>query len=963
MSLTPLSIRLQLLGSAALTGPDGREIGGPLAQPRRLALLAYLCLVQPSGYLRRDRLLPLFWPELDASRARAALSQALYVLRRAIGEAALPSRGAEEVAADPDLLWCDAAEIGRRLDAGQLAEAVAAYSADLLPGFHLDEAPEFERWLERARRELRERVTRAANQLAATAATPSEALPWARRALELAPHDESALRQLVLRLEQVGDRAGALAAYQGFVSRLRDELELTPSPETAALAERIRSAPAPSPTAQPLSNVPPEAVATSRPGDVATPGPGDQATSRAPTIIIALVLAVLAGIAYLGQRHTTPANPHERVVILPFVVRGDSGYAWLGEGMVDLLSTGIEGLDRLRTVDPTAVLSWDAAQDGGNDLERGRAARQHFDADLFVLGSVTAAGRGLELRVTLYGSDGQPATTLVGRVANEDALFGVVDSLAGSLVAARLEGPADRLDRVALVSTGGVALRAYLDGERLYRGGRYADAAQAFSRAIAADSGFALAWYRLSVAARWADAGIDPDQAADHAFMLARQLPPRDRRLLEAYNEYIRPSGEADEAERRLRAIVTEYPDDAEGWFWLGEVLFHTNPERGRPILEAREPFRRAARLEPGGTEALGHLVYLAAYAADRPELDSLLTQVLARIPAAGGHRAQFVVMVEALSADSLRWRRVIDSLRRTPGPGLAQSILPLMPFEATLPRAADLARALAEPGRSRADRVLGAALEAHIALARGNWTATGQALERLAAVDPSGAEAMRAYFSAMPWLPLSREARLSARTRIGRWTVATGAANSLVLTNATDRDGLALQRFYGEALGRLAGDSGAGSADSIGPVDSSQLLRLETVARGLDALLARDTSRALALLLPPPVLRVGETVGHEMYFNNGYERWLRADALAAAGRLEESINWYRGFEIWAGVDVIMLAASLVRRGELFERLGRPDSARVAYSRALDLWSGSDALLAPLVRSTRARLTALDAGR
>src|SRR2546427_9434823 len=89
-------IELRMLGRLSLTGADGREVRGLLGQPRRLALLAYLAAASPQGFHRRDTLLALFWPELDQEHARAALRQALHVVRDALGGDAVTSRGDEE---------------------------------------------------------------------------------------------------------------------------------------------------------------------------------------------------------------------------------------------------------------------------------------------------------------------------------------------------------------------------------------------------------------------------------------------------------------------------------------------------------------------------------------------------------------------------------------------------------------------------------------------------------------------------------------------------------------------------------------------------------------------------------------------------------------------------------------------------------------------------------------------------
>src|SRR5213080_356356 len=77
-------IHFRMLGGLSLTAADGREVRSLLAQPRRLALLAYLAAGTPRDFRRRDSLVALFWPELDQKHARAALREALHVLRGAV---------------------------------------------------------------------------------------------------------------------------------------------------------------------------------------------------------------------------------------------------------------------------------------------------------------------------------------------------------------------------------------------------------------------------------------------------------------------------------------------------------------------------------------------------------------------------------------------------------------------------------------------------------------------------------------------------------------------------------------------------------------------------------------------------------------------------------------------------------------------------------------------------------------
>ena len=236
-------LRLQILGSIDLRDSDGRQVHALLAQPKRLALLAYLAAARPTGFHRRDTLLALFWPEVEQPRARDALSQALRFLRTALGDGVLVTRG-ETVGLDRSRLSCDAEEFIGALDRDRPADALELYRGDLLEGFFATQAEGFEHWLERERPHYRAAAARAARLVAEQREAEGNlttAVSCARRAVALSELDERVLRQLIELLDRLGDRAGALQAYEEFARRLTRELGATPAPETQALARAIRA--------------------------------------------------------------------------------------------------------------------------------------------------------------------------------------------------------------------------------------------------------------------------------------------------------------------------------------------------------------------------------------------------------------------------------------------------------------------------------------------------------------------------------------------------------------------------------------------------------------------------------------------------------------------------------------------------------------------------------------------------
>jgi DNA-binding SARP family transcriptional activator/tRNA A-37 threonylcarbamoyl transferase component Bud32 len=237
-------IEFRALGPVELTSTDGRALDAVLA-PKRLALLAYLAIGSPPQFRRRDTIVAYLWPELDADHARAALRQTIHFLRQSLGPTVLTSRGEEDVGLDRDQLWCDTTAFDRACADAQSSRALDLYRGDLLPGFFATgAAPEYEQWLDAERDRLRRQASAAAwmaVEHAAAAGQHAAAGQFARRAAALAPDDENALRRLIRVMDELGDRSGAVRAYDEFARRLAREYEAEPSVQTKALIEAVRS--------------------------------------------------------------------------------------------------------------------------------------------------------------------------------------------------------------------------------------------------------------------------------------------------------------------------------------------------------------------------------------------------------------------------------------------------------------------------------------------------------------------------------------------------------------------------------------------------------------------------------------------------------------------------------------------------------------------------------------------------
>lgn len=234
-------LRINLFGRANLIFKGQPfEFHGP---DRSLALLAYL-LVHRDRELTRDGVAFTLWPDLPESAARARLRKCLHLL--IVG---LPRyEGTPWILSNKRFIrWNPAADA--RTDLEEFAQfgadpktcgmAVALYRGDLLSG--LDEE-----WLLGPRTDFRERfqaMLAASIEAARAAGDHAATCLYARRALEIDPWREDALRALMSALHESGDRTGAIRLYREFVENVRTEMGIEPAPATVQLFEKLGARP------------------------------------------------------------------------------------------------------------------------------------------------------------------------------------------------------------------------------------------------------------------------------------------------------------------------------------------------------------------------------------------------------------------------------------------------------------------------------------------------------------------------------------------------------------------------------------------------------------------------------------------------------------------------------------------------------------------------------------------------
>ncbi len=190
----PHAMTLRTLGATGLYVAG--EQAPILGSGKPFALLAYLALA-PGRRSSREYLIDLLWADLEPERARNALRQALFHLRRLVGDGAIV--GTEELALT-DRVVTDRDAFLAAADAGDLERAVELYGGPFLTEFAAPGGVEFEHWADRERERLRTAFLRCAEIVVRRRLNESrhrDAQRLARRARDECPDAELAWRLLL----------------------------------------------------------------------------------------------------------------------------------------------------------------------------------------------------------------------------------------------------------------------------------------------------------------------------------------------------------------------------------------------------------------------------------------------------------------------------------------------------------------------------------------------------------------------------------------------------------------------------------------------------------------------------------------------------------------------------------------------------------------------------------------------
>src|SRR5579875_3436629 len=288
-------LRLSTLGT-----PEIFHNGSRLTFSLRKAQALLIYLAVEGGMQPRSKLAAFLWPDSEPHDARNALRNALALLRNLLDDSATSPDSHCHLLCVPDLVSLNVhapleldldlvqeayqqaqglppfpSEEQRALLIAQWQHVLSLVRGPFLDGFWLRDETLFDKWVQSQQHQWQVRLQLLFDRLSSwheAALEHEQASAILTRWLALDPLQEEAYRRLIRLHLTRGDTSAAWQVYATCRERLAEELQVKPSPQTVALAERIRAAQAHrAGGSQPATSRAIHTAQGQRPGELAAP--------------------------------------------------------------------------------------------------------------------------------------------------------------------------------------------------------------------------------------------------------------------------------------------------------------------------------------------------------------------------------------------------------------------------------------------------------------------------------------------------------------------------------------------------------------------------------------------------------------------------------------------------------------------------------------------------------------------
>jgi tetratricopeptide (TPR) repeat protein len=510
----------------------------------------------------------------------------------------------------------------------------------------------------------------------------------------------------------------------------------------------------------------------------------------------------------------------------------------------------------------------------------------------------------------------------------------------------RSREPVPSLSIASLTTDSLAALRAYLQGERHYRRLAFDSALADFTDAVEVDSTFALAHFRRALMYGWTGGygSAASQQAAAAGFRFAERLPARSRRLLDGYRLFDAGSPLAVDS---LRAYVTDFPGDIEGWFTYAEALYHLRDASPREPDSIIAAFERVVSADSTLTPAVIHPLELSLLYRDSVTFHRYLglferTAAPAHV---ASHRTAAGVAWGPMPPDSA----IARALATVPHPVVSATASRFRDEHATSDSVLrGLATVQRNLGGNAMTRSYGVITRGLALVGLGRLGESRRLVDSVAAISPGTAVGLLGYPIILGLAPAGSGGRRLQEL----------LAADLGNLGSPRRDA------YAKALRLMIGGRSADARRTIAQglaspdttADAARNQGLLEAADGWVRMVEGDTVAGIARLRSGLERANGPRSGEVTSFL----RFQLALGLAGVpGTREDGINRLRfGFD---NAALFLMPLSYLALGRTYEAAGKPDSAALAYGRFVRLWDKADPDLQGRVTEAREALRRLTA--
>jgi tetratricopeptide (TPR) repeat protein len=748
-------------------------------------------------------------------------------------------------------------------------------------------------------------------------------------------------------LDAAGDRVGALQHARTHAARLASDLDAQPDPQVEAFADQLRAAPVPVPpprlpadrSPEPPVRVPPvDPPLNDRPADDSQQKKSDERRwyTYASAALALLLLVSIAG-AVLYSLDDPPPRAADKsstltIAILPF--EAPQPVEWLRNGVQQLLTINLDGAGALRTEDPYVLRRRIGARSAR--LSSREAARLiPPDADFFLLGEVVPSGSQITITAFVYLREHPDSTLGPVQASGElNDLTSVAEELSRKILEKSGRLSSELRGVAARTTSSYEALKAYMQGDDYFMRGQYDSADIAFERALAADSIFALAWYRRSAAAEWNFDFVEAKLYAQQAKHLSHRLPRKQELLVTPWDYFL--NGRSDDAASLYSTVLANHPDDVEARYGLAEVLIHFNPMRGQPADSASPHFERVLHDLPEYGEARFHLLELAARSNQRERFDS----VAARLHPNNPQRKAWMAVRAYRWGSPVEQQRALAALAGEKEITIGIAAGRVAAHTHDFGGARSIARLLLNKRGATGDWKAGAqVLLAQLALAGMDWTAAQQHLREAGQNERDWTLQLSALYQLHPLATTNDDTLKAEINRLQAYRpLANNPSGSFFFgAHAMVRPELRLY-LLGMLNARLGDTERARSyADTLSRRQENDVREkdVEIFARALAQSLRGHIARArgqdsLALhLLLQPEARIQsppEFLALSPFYARAHDRYTIASLSKKLNKTEEAVRWYHS--LLDSFDFVYAAAAHQELAGLYDQQGKSELAR-----------------------------------